>query len=114
MISNDDVKRIIVEFSEKYNFIQQADIEIIESSDFNENNYNLINKKLFVSYDKDFENTIEFGSISITIDRDENLKYYYSIDKNTIFIMRLSESITKENLLPLMVGICINHNLIER
>ena len=51
MISIDDVKKVIIEFSEKYNFIQQEDIEMIETSDFNENNYNLINGKLFVSYD---------------------------------------------------------------
>lgn len=113
MISIDDVKKVIIEFSEKYNFIQQEDIEIIETSDFNENNYNLINGKLFVSYDTEFDNTIEFGSISITIGRHgESFEYYYSIDKNTNFVMRLSETTTKENLLSLMVKKCIHHNLI--
>jgi len=114
MISPDDVKNIIDEFSEKNNFIQQQYIENIESSDFNVNIYNLINGKNFVSYKgEDVRNIIEFGTISIEVDRsDIDFEDYYGIYKNITFIIRLDETITKEILPSLILEKCIFNNLI--
>jgi len=42
------IKNIIKEFAEKYNFIHETDIEIIENSVFNVEKYNKIHNKPFI------------------------------------------------------------------
>jgi hypothetical protein len=48
---------VITDFANKYDFIQQKDIEYIENLDFDVRNYNKINGKPFVSfYENENEN----------------------------------------------------------
>jgi len=92
MLDINTIKKRIKEFAEQNNFVQQKDIEIIETSDFNRDNYKKIDGKLFISineYKHKYKTEIAFGKINIeidTIDEDE----WYSIDKNNYFVVDIS------------------------
>ena len=52
-----NIKNIMKEFAEKYSFIQETDIENIESTDFNRENYLKIDNKPFISLNEYTKNT---------------------------------------------------------
>ena len=109
------VKSIINDFSEKYNFIGQKDIEWIENSKFDIKNYNKIRCKKFVSIYEDQRNDtieIEFGTILINIDRLEDGEEYYSIDKNILFSINTVDFLYKETLIEEIIIKCKIYNLI--
>lgn len=109
------VKSIINDFSEKYNFIGQKDIEWIEKSKFDIKNYNKIRGKKFVSIYEDQRNDtieIEFGTILINIDRLEDGEEYYSIDKNILFSINTVDFLYKETLIEEIIIKCKIYNLI--
>jgi len=109
------VKSIINDFSEKYNFIGQKDIEWIENSKFDIKNYNKIRGKKFVSIYEDQRNDtieIEFGTILINIDRLEDGEEYYSIDKNILFSINTVDFLYKETLIEEIIIKCKIYNLI--
>ena len=61
----DSIQTIIQVFADKYNFIQQIDIQNIENADFDVKNYNKINGKKYIIISN---NSIEIGTIFIIID----------------------------------------------
>jgi hypothetical protein len=84
---------VINDFAEKYNFIQQKDIDLIENSEFNLKNYNKINGKSFVSICEN--KNIEFGTICILIDNYEEDEQY-TIDTNILFSCNSEETSMEE------------------
>jgi hypothetical protein len=112
-----NVFSVINDFVNKYDFIQQKDIEYIENLDFDIKNYNKINGKPFVSmYDHDHEHEsskIEFGIISIIIDKYDEDEEYYSIDKNILFIIDIVDFEYKETLMEEILQKCKLYKLIS-
>lgn len=109
-----NVFSIINDFVNKYDFIQQKDIEYIENLDFDIINYKKINGKPFVSmYDHEHESSkIEFGTISIIVDKYDEDEEYYSIDKNTLFVIDIVDFVNKEILMEEILQKCKLYKLI--
>lgn len=99
---------IIKEFAEKYNFIQEIDIQIIETSDFNIQNYRKIDNKPFISSKG---NNIVFGKICIEIDTIDE-EEWYSIEKKDYFILNTENNENKDILIEKMTNECKKHNFI--
>jgi hypothetical protein len=79
------IQSIIKEFAEKYNFLQEIDIEKIETSIFNRQDYYNIDGKKFISINKyDTKTVIEFGKINIEIDSIDEEEWHW-IDKYIFF-----------------------------
>ena len=77
MIDIETIKNTIKEFSENYNFIQQLDIEKVETEDFNIQNYLKMNDKKYISINKyTYKTEIECGKISIETDTFEDEEFY--------------------------------------
>ena len=106
---------VITDFANKYDFIQQKDIEYIENLDFDVRNYNKINGKPFVYFydnENDTENEkVEFGTISIIIDKYEEDEEYYSIDKDTLFTIDIVD-LYKETMMEEIIQKCKLYKLI--
>lgn len=104
----------INDFVNKYDFIQQKDIEYIENLDFDVTNYKKINGKPFVSmYEYENESSkIEFGTISIIVDKYDEDEEYYSIDKNTLFVIDIVDFVSKETLMEEILQKCKLYKLI--
>lgn len=102
------IQTIIKEFAEKYNFIQEIDIRIIETSDFNIQNYRKIDKKPFISSEG---NNIVFGRICIEIDTIDE-EEWYSIEKNNYFILNTIDYENEDLLIETMTNECKKHNFI--
>ena len=106
MLNIETIKRRIKEFAEQNNFVQQTDIEIIETSDFNRYNYKKIDGKLFISINEyKYKTEITFGKINIeidTIDEDE----WYSINKNNYFVVDISNFPNEDALIDVIVKKC--------
>ena len=111
-----NVFSVINDFVNKYDFIQQKDIEYIENLDFDIKNYNKINGKPFVSiynHEHDHKSSkIEFGTISIIIDKYDEDEEYYTIDKNTLFIIDIVDFLYKETLMEEIIQKCKLYKLI--
>jgi len=106
MLDINSVKKRIKEFAEQNHFVQQKDIEIIETSDFNRDNYKKIDGKLFISINEYKHKTeIAFGKINIeidTIDEDE----WYSIDKKNYFVVDISKFPNEDTLIDEIITKC--------
>jgi len=105
-----DITQIVKEFAEKYDFIQQKDIETVENSDFNRKNYLKIDNKKFISIDKYTDKVeITIGKINIIIDSyDEN--DWYSIDKDIYIRININNFTNNDSLLEEIIKQC---NLVE-
>ena len=101
-----NVFSVITDFVDKYDFIQQKDIEYIENLDFDVRNYNKINGKPFVSIDEHDSSKIEFGTISIIVDKYDEDEEYYTIDKNTLFVIDIVDFLNKETLMEEIIQKC--------
>jgi hypothetical protein len=111
MIDIEIIKNVIKEFAEKYNFIQEIDIIMVENSDFNKKNYIKINNKNFISineYNKKIE--IVCGKINIIIDSIDE-EEYYSIDKNNYFFINIVDFTNEDILIESIIKECKNHKL---
>jgi hypothetical protein len=86
MIDIETIKDIIKRFAEKNGFLQDNDIEAVETKEFDINNYKKIDGKHFVSIQK---TEILFGKINIEIDTIEEEEWYW-IDKVISFIITIS------------------------
>ena len=107
-----DIEKIIKEFAETYDFLQQKDIETIENSDFDRNNYLKIHNKKYISIDKYTDKVeINIGKIMIEIDSyDEN--DWYSIDKNIFIRINIEDFPNEYSLINKIVKECKKYNFI--
>jgi hypothetical protein len=112
MIDSEIIKNVIKEFAEKYNFIQEIDIIMLENSDFNKKNYSKMNNKNFISINE-YKKKIEIvcGKINIIIDSIDE-EEYYSIDKNDYFIINIIDFTNEDRLIESIIKECINHKLL--
>lgn len=117
MIDIETTKDIVKEFANKYNLIQQIDIEIIEKlTDFNEyikNCYKLNGKKYIIMYE--FQNRIEIqvGTIFINVHKDdEKDEEFYGIDTNRLFLINVFDFPDKDAVMEAIVKECLNKKLI--
>ena len=107
-----DIKKIIQEFAEKYNFIQQKDIDYVEKSIFNRQDYLPLDNKTYISIHKtNIELAIEFGKIIIQIDTIDE-EEWYCIDKNVFFYINILDFYNEESLIEVMVEKCKQYNLL--
>ena len=107
-----NVFSVITDFVDKYDFIQQKDIEYIENLDFDVINYKKINGKPFVSMYEQESSKIEFGTISIIVDKYDEDEEYYTIDKNTLFVIDIVDFLNKETLMEEIIQKCKLYKLI--
>ena len=99
MIDIETIKNIIKEFAEKYNFIQQLDVETLENSVFNRENYLKMNNKKFICIDTYTDKLeIAFGKISIEVDSFDE-EEWYSIEKNNYFLINILDFTNKDKLM---------------
>jgi len=112
MIDIETIKDIIKDFAEKYNFIQQKDIEKVETSDFNRQNYLKISDKIFILMYRYTDKTeIVCGKIIIEIDTIEEDEWY-SIDRNYYFFINILDYPNKDSLTEAIIKECKNYKLI--
>jgi hypothetical protein len=112
MIDIETIKDIITEFAEKYNFIQQKDIEKVETSDFNRENYLKIDDKIFIVINEYTNKTeIVCGKIIIEIDSIEEEEWYY-IEKKNHFSIDILDYLNKYSLIEEIIKECKNYKLI--
>jgi hypothetical protein len=112
MIDMEIIKNVIKVFAEKYNFIQEIDIIMVENSDFNKKNYSKMNNKNFISineYNKKIE--IVCGKINIIIDSIDE-EEYYSIDKNNYFFINIVDFTNEDRLIESIIKECKNYKLL--
>ena len=109
------VKIIIKEFAEKYNFLQDKDIKMVEYSEpFVRENYLKIHGKLFVSiniYQNKTQSFITIGKINIIME-DINEEELYSIDEDNYFTINISDFSSEDTLIETIIKECKNYNLI--
>jgi hypothetical protein len=92
----ENIKNCIKEFAEKYNFLQEIDIERVENSEFNREDYVKMHNKNFICINIK-TNEIVSGKISVevdTIDEEE----WYTIDKNNYFTINILDFLEKDRL----------------
>ena len=113
MIAIETIKFAIKEFAEKYNFIQQIDIEKVETEeDFNIQNYLKLDNKTFISMNKYSDKTeIVCGKINIEIDSIDEEDYYY-IEKNNIIYINILDYPNEDRLMEEIIKECKKYNLI--
>ena len=112
MIDIETIQNIIKEFAEKYSFIQEIDIEKVETSDFNRENYIKIDNKNFISLNKYIDKTvIIFGKINIEIDTIDEEEWYY-IDKNNYFVIDIINYPNEDSLIEVIIKQCKIYKLI--
>ena len=112
MIDIEIIKNIVKVFAEKYNFIQEIDIIMVENSDFNKKNYSKMNNKNFISineHNKKIE--IVCGKINIIIDSIDE-EEYYSIDKNDYFFIDVINFQNEDRLIETIIKECKNYKLL--
>ena len=100
-------QNIIKEFAEKYNFIQQIDIEMVEKlTDFNEyikSCNKMHGKKYVIIYEWQNKIEIQIGTIFINVDKDEEGdQEFYIIDKNRLFSINVMDFSDKDTLMESM------------
>ena len=112
MLEIETIKFAMKEFAEKYNFIQQIDIENVETDDFNRQNYLKIDNKPFISINKYSDKTeIVCGKINIVIDSIDE-EDYYSIEKNNIIYINILDYPYEDELMEEIIKECKKYNLI--
>jgi len=107
------IKSTIKEFDEKYNFLQEIDIEKVETSVFNRQDYYNIDGKKFISINKyDTKIVIEFGKINIEVDTIDEDDLYW-IDKDILFSLNILDFSNKDDLIDAMLIECKKLNYID-
>ena len=106
-----DLNKIIKEFAETYGFLQQIDIDMVETSVFQRENYLKINNKKFICIDTYTDKVeISIGKIIIYIDSyDEN--DWYSIDKNICIRINIDDFPNEYSLINEIVKECKKKDL---
>lgn len=112
MIDIETIKFMMKEFAEKYNFIQQKDIEKLETEDFNRQNYHKIDNKFFICMNKYTDKTeIVCGKINIEIDTIDEEEWYY-IEKNNSFYINILDYPNEDRLIEAIIIECRKYNLL--
>ena len=112
MLDIETIKNILKEFAEKYNFIQQKDIEKLETEDFNRQNYRKIDNKTFICMNKFTDKTeILCGKIIIGIDTIDEEEWYY-IEKNNSFYINILDYPNENKLIGAIITECKKYNLL--
>lgn len=112
MIDIENIQNIIKKFAEKYSFIQEIDIEKVETSHFNRENYLKIDNKNFICLNKYIDKTeITCGKINIEVDSIEEEEWYY-IDKNIYFYIDILNYLNEDSLIEVIIKQCKTYNLI--
>jgi hypothetical protein len=106
------IQNIIKEFAEKYNFIQEKDIDRVETSDFNRQNYFELDNKPFISI-INFKSSIDItiGKINIEIDTIEE-EEWYTIGKIYSAFINISDYKNEDLLIETITNECKKHKLI--
>jgi hypothetical protein len=115
MIDINDLKIIIKEFAEKYNFLQDEDIEMVENSEpFDRKKYLKIHGKICVSI-KEYQNKrelfITIGKIDIIIEHIDE-EEFYSIDMDNCFTINISDFSNEDTLIETIIKECKNYNFL--
>jgi hypothetical protein len=94
-----DIEKMVKEFAETYGFLQDFEIDMVETSVFQRENYLKIDNKKFISIQKYTDKVeIAIGKIIIEIDSyDEN--EWYSIDKNTYIRINIDDFPNEDSLI---------------
>ena len=108
-----DLNRIVKEFAETYEFLQQIDIDTVENSVFQRENYLKINNKNFISIDTYTTDKVEItiGKIIIEMDSYDG-NDWYSIDKNIFIRINIEEFPNEYSLINEIAKECRKYNLI--
>lgn len=111
MIDIETLKNTIKEFAEKYDFIQQIDIEKVLTV-FDRQDCLKMNYKKFISINQHNDKTeIASGKINIVIDKvDEEERYY--IDKTNYFYINTLDYTTKDSLIEAIIKECKTYKFI--
>jgi hypothetical protein len=97
-------------FAEKYGFLQQKDIDMIERADFDIRNYRNLQNKSFVSIN-DFSTIMRFGKIDVLIDTIDEQEWY-SIDTNIYFSINILDFKDEQTILETILIECKKHCLL--
>lgn len=112
MLDIENIQNIIKEFAEKYCFLQEIDIEKIETADFNRENYIKIDDKNFIYINKYIDKTeIACGKINIEIDNIDEEEWYY-IDKNIYFKIDVLNYPNEDSLIEVILKQCKTYHLL--
>jgi hypothetical protein len=112
MLDIETIKNILKEFAEKYNFIQQKDIEKLETEDFNRKNYRKIDNKTFISINEYTDKTeVVCGKINIEIETIDEEEWYY-IEKNNSFYINILDYPNEDRLIEAIITECRKYNLL--
>jgi hypothetical protein len=108
-----DLNRIIKEFAETYEFLQQIDIETVENADFDRKNYFKIDNKKYISIDTYTTDKLEItiGKIIIEMDSYDG-NDWYSIDKNIFIRINIEDFPNEYSLINEITKECRKYNLI--
>ena len=113
-MDNETIQSTINEFAEKYHYLQEIDIEKVETSVFNRQDYYNIDGKNFISINKyDTNIVIEFGKINIEMDSIDEEEWYW-IDKDILFSLNVLDFSNKEDLIDAMLIECKKLNYIDQ
>lgn len=118
MLDIESVKNIVQEFAKKYNFIQQIDIETAEKvADFDtymKGCYKIGGKKYVVIHEYSDRTEIVFGTIFISVDKDdEGDEEYYGIGQNRVFLIKVADVSDTDALLETMIEKCKEHKFLQ-
>ena len=103
-----DIPQIIQAFAEKYNLLQNSDIEIVENSEFDVRSYLKLDTRIFISIDK---NIISIGEIRIEIDSYDE-QDWYTVDKVPYFRINIDDFPNEDSLVDVMVNQCKKYNIL--
>lgn len=106
------IQNIIKEFAEKYNFVQEMDIEKIENSEFKWINYKNLDYKPFIILNiYPTATEIAVGKINIIIDTIDE-EEWFSIEKDNYFIINIVNDENENLLMEKITNECKNCKLI--
>lgn len=119
MVDIESVKNIVQKFAEKYNFVQEIDIDNAEAGPDRDTYITVCNKidgKKYVFIDElTYRNDIVFGTIDIRVDKEgDEDKEMYSIEPDELFSIKDVENFSDADaLLEAMIEKCKKHKLLE-
>jgi hypothetical protein len=115
MIDIEVLEKNIQEFAVKYNFVQQKDVNKIESSEpFEKQNYYNIHHKKFINIYQYFNNKIEvaIGIINIEVDEIDEQEWFCINNDDYTFIISINDFTNIDELMAEIINQCKKNNLI--
>jgi hypothetical protein len=106
------IKNRMKDFCLKYDFLDKLLIQNIENATFNEDSYNNIDGKKFISIDEYYNNVIEISAGKIIIEFEIiNEEERYTIDRNTYFRINISDYSDENVLMEKIFEECYKYKL---